>query len=179
MKKKIAMVLLAGWIGLCTTANAEDKKWYAGIDAGLLSTRTAAISNKDPVSLGLTFGYRIADTLNLALEGTYTATISDGENYAPQRINSRNTWDAEAIGLYMAYRTNGNIYAKVKGGLAHTAYSVTENMLQESKEKTQLSAGIGVGVKVQNVSLEVEYTRIHSDAPIYSDINLFSFGVRF
>ncbi|MBI2779815.1 MAG: porin family protein [Gammaproteobacteria bacterium] len=173
MKKKIATALLVGWMGLCTTANAEDKKWYAGIDAGLVTTRTAAISSKDPVSLGLTFGYRIADTLNLALEATYTATISDGKDYAPQRISSKNTWDAEAIGLYMAYRTNGNIYAKIKGGLAHTTYNVTENMLKEEKEKTQPSGGIGFGIKGQKVSLEFEYTRIHSD------INLFSLGMRF
>ena len=80
----------------------------------------------------------------------------------------------DTLGAHATYKTPGfatnlGIYAKFKAGV--TYYKVTNTDFLDEDE-ADLSLGVGVGLKLGQVSLEVDYTT-------YNDFDMFSFAVLF
>ena len=80
----------------------------------------------------------------------------------------------DTLGAHATYKTPGfatnlGIYAKVRAGVTYSEVTNTEFL---NEEEADLSLGIGIGLKLGQVSLEIDYST-------YNDFDMFSFVILF
>jgi len=163
MKKTALLTVLMLMAG---NASAD---WYLGAKLGQLdiddsaygsTTNTTAVVGYELLSLGF----------DLALEGEFMRTSDDGDG----PLNT--TYSANSKGLYLATRTPGPVYLKVRGGLANTSLDV--NGVETTETLT--SVGLGLGFSLLGLTaMSVEYTALQAGSDIQSNINMINVGVRF
>ncbi|NOZ53419.1 MAG: hypothetical protein GXP08_09825 [Gammaproteobacteria bacterium] len=114
----------------------------------------------DPTNGGIVLGYELGIVLaDLAVEADFTKTLDKGNNES----------EVDTAGLYLALRTPGPIYFKVRGGFVSWDYS-DEN---SSSDDSGTSYGLGIGFSLALLQIELDYTTIDDD------INFVSLGIRF
>lgn len=91
-------------------------------------------------------GQKIGD--NVYWEAELALGIKDGE------IGSNSDWSINSIAGYGVYRGNGDIHLKAKMGVVYWDDDFDEN--------TDLSAGVGIGIRVGSGLIDIEYTRINT-----------------
>ncbi len=155
--KKLILVILLG-LFVVTPVSAE---WFFGAKAGPMLIDVGGVS--DTTNVGVMVGYGLGVGVgDLALEGEITTTVDKGDFLG---------FDVEVDtqALYLAFRTAGPIYFKVKGGFVNE--KVTIGSISETD--TGVSYGIGLGFGIGIAQLELEVTTIEED------VVFFSVGVQF
>lgn len=164
-KTLCAILIIFGCVSVTATVQAEG--WYFG---GKLAYFELDIPNvDDPDNAGLVVGYDWLKNYGIiGIEGEFTTTFEEG-NLADQKI------EMDTAGVYATYKSSGHaskgmgIYFKVKAGAAYHDLSIGAT----SKDDTNFSGGVGVGLNMAAVSFELEYTILDSD------IDMISLLVRF
>ena len=133
-------------------------KWTIGIKAARIDPNIEGIDDAD--AAGVVVGYEFATAI-----GSFKGTSAIELEYLQSDTNqffagSGTSYDAESLGLYYTYRSAGQVYFKVKGGLAINTLqvnSVTPSQVRDL-ESTNLALGIGLGVRItDNAHIELEY----------------------
>lgn len=162
MMRQMKTVILVGLLGLVTAAPASAD-WFFGAKTGPLIFDSSFIKD-DAVNTGVMVGYDLGVVLgDLAVEGEYTTTTGDGEFEG-----AGGKFDVDTTAVYLAFRTAGPIYLKVKGGYLQVDGDV------DSDSGASYGAGVGFGIGI--AQLELEYTQTSLDA---ADVAFVSVGVQF
>ena len=137
-------------------------QWYIGVKAG--KVKNGLRGTNDASNKGLLVGYEFAraigdsdGTASIELEATST---SDEGTFGPTSdLGTSGTWDASTLGLFMVYRTAGNVYFKVKGGVQMSNVNYhAPGATSLQTDDASLAGGVGLGVKVgDSGNVEVEY----------------------
>lgn len=164
MKKILAAAVVLG----CAVSAQASEGGYFGTTAGLMKT---SISGDSPFNAGLRAGY--AWNSGFALEGEYTTSLVDGEaRYSSSWGDFRWDYSISTLGVYAAYRSQGDIYFKGRLGVLNESVDFGDGKESDSG----LSAGLGVGFTFsENVNLEAEYTLIEEDVDFWSGTLVFRF----
>lgn len=166
---KATQLLILAVIALCSigTVYAEDEPWYAGVKAGRMKVDLSGYDNA--IGVGGMLGYKLNNTLGI--EGGYTTT---GEDSDVMVGTSQAQWDIDVVAVHLAYRTEGNFYAKGKVGALYQEVSVNLANAGEPKSGGEFTYGVGAGWRpFKDIALELEYTVIESDVSFISiGINL-------
>ena len=111
---KATQLLILAVIALCSigTVHAEDEAWYAGVKAGQIKIDKPGFENV--IGVGGILGYKLNNTLGI--EGGYTTTGKDGDVTVGTSLVK---WDLDVVAVHLAYRTEGNFFAKGKAGPIH------------------------------------------------------------
>lgn len=165
-KSLLLAVALLGASG--SAAAALEDGLYVGGKAGLVVPDASALDNA--VNIGGTVGYTFPGIVlpfngRLSAEGDLTTTIIKGD--APG-----GEWNAKTLGAYGVYRAGDAIYFKGKAGLAYQKVDVSTFGGGGDDTSTDLSVGLGGGLKMGAGALEVEYT-------LLDQVDFFSVGYVF
>ena len=159
MTKHLFAFLLMG-LGTITfpvSSYAADG-FYIGLAGGVMDNDRSGFDQA--VNAGVTLGYEFLGVGigDIAIEGTYTATVDNGDAPGAQE------WEIETLAAYGVFRTAGPVYLKAKAG----AVSNDIEIGPRSDDDTEFSAGLGVGFSVGIGQFEVEYTEIEDDVDFIS-----------
>ncbi|MEZ5510746.1 MAG: outer membrane beta-barrel protein [Gammaproteobacteria bacterium] len=158
----------------------EDTGPYIGVKYGKFVIDVEEVN--EPTDGGFLFGYRFGGGGAIEVEHTEADAdvVSGGIQYGTVSI--------ETTAIYLAYRTPGDAYLKVRAGLlkeevsgqAEWSYCYydgyydytfceSDSVDVEEKDDTGLSVGIGAGFNLGSVAqLEFEYTIIEQDVSFLS-----------
>ena len=172
MLKKLFIIC----IGCCfLTSPAYARDWNFGVKLAYIEPDGSLISGSDNAdNIGVTLGYQWPRSFGaIGLEADYTTSFLEG-SVDIEGIPISEAFFIDTLGAHATYKTPGfatnlGIYAKFKAGV--TYYKVTNTDFLDEDE-ADLSLGVGVGLKLGQVSLEVDYTT-------YNDFDMFSFTILF
>lgn len=172
MLKKLFIICI-GCCFLISPAYARD--WNFGVKLAYIEPDGSLISGSDNAdNIGVTLGYQWPRSFGaIGLEADYTTSFLEG-SVDIEGIPISEAFFIDTLGAHATYKTPGfatnlGIYAKFKAGV--TYYKVTNTDFLDEDE-ADLSLGVGVGLKLGQVSLEVDYTT-------YNDFDMFSFTILF
>ena len=172
MLKKLFIICI-GCCFLISPAYARD--WNFGVKLAYIEPDGSLISGSDNAdNIGVTLGYQWPRSFGaIGLEADYTTSFLEG-SVDIEGIPISEAFFIDTLGAHATYKTPGfatnlGIYAKFKAGV--TYYKVTNTDFIDEDE-ADLSLGVGVGLKLGQVSLEVDYTT-------YNDFDMFSFTILF
>ncbi|MDH3689821.1 MAG: porin family protein [Gammaproteobacteria bacterium] len=159
----LASALLAA-ILIPIPSHAADG-FYIGAVGGIMDNDRSGFD--DAINAGVTLGYEFLGVGigDIAVEGTYTATINDAD--APR---GQGDWEIDTLGVYGVFRSAGPVYFKAKGGLVSADISVGRS----SDDDTEFSAGLGFGFSVGIAQFELEYTNVDDNVDFISVAILFA-----
>ena len=143
--KKLLLPLAVG-VALATTgmhAHAAEPLLFGG-KIGFF--KPSGNGNDAGVNIGGLLGQKISD--NVYWEAELNLGIKDGE------FGGNRDWSVNSVAGYGVYRGDGNVHLKAKLGVVYWDDNFDEN--------TDLSAGIGLGIRAGSGLIDVEYTRINS-----------------
>lgn len=151
------------------TSAVEPGKFYFGVKGGLMMPDTNALA--DVINVGVNLGYNFPK-MNLPLNGTVAAEGEVTLSAMPGDVLGGGDWDLQTIGGYGVFRAGDAFYFKGKAGLAHQRLNVELAGVDASDTDTNISVGAGLGMRIQDSRMEVEYTW-------FNDINFISVGYLF
>ncbi len=101
---------------------------------------------------GMTIGGRLGKQIqgNFSWEADLNLGVTDGE------IGTNHDWNINSVAAYGVYRTDGDIHLKAKLGLAYWD--------DDFDHDVNLSAGIGVGIRMGRGIIDVEWTQVNDYA---------------
>ena len=115
-------------------------------------------TSSDPTNVGLTLGYDFPLRSGIiGFEAEITRSVESGE------VNGT-LLDVESQGIYASYSTTGPIYFKAKIGIMDASLVAGDLSEDEGGE----TYGLGVGYRINNIKLELEYTSIDDDVAFIS-----------
>ena len=163
-------------IGCCFLASPTyARNWNFGVKAAFVEPDGSLISGSDNAdNIGLVLGYQWPLSFGaIGLEADYTTSFLDG-SVDIDGVPINEAFFIDTLGAHATYKTPGyatnlGIYAKFRAGV--TSYEVTNTGFL-NEEETDFSFGVGVGLKVGQAALEIDYTT-------YNDFDMFSFAVLF
>lgn len=172
--KRLTQALVAAAFALGTsTVLAEDGpffgqkaagKWIIGAKVSNIDPNVDQI--KDSRGVGIVLGYEFDKEIAGGKSSFELEYISGDE----ERINvdSGATYEASVINAYFTYRSPGDLYYKIKGGLSYVDIDVrTELFADLDFEDTSLAAGIGLGYRFNDFGMvEIEYTQDSGDSDL-------------
>jgi hypothetical protein len=95
------------------------------------------------------------------------------------RDGQKGDWDVLVAGIYGVYRTQGDFYFKVKGGVIYRDYSVSVSNIAGASDtggEFKASFGPGVGFRLgKNMGFEAEFIRIDTNINFLTANFRFSF----
>ena len=172
MLKKLLIIS----IGCCLlTSPAYARNWNLGVKLAYIEPDGSLVSGSDNAdNIGFSLGYQWPLRYGaIGLEADYTTSfLEDSEDIDGNPINEAffiDTLGAHATYKTPGYATNLGIYAKLKAGA--TYYEVTNTGLL-NEEEADFSLGIGVGLKLGQVAIEIDYTT-------FNDFDMFSLNILF
>ena len=151
------------------TSATEPGKFYFGVKGGLMMPDSGAL--EDVVNVGANLGYNFPRT-NLPLNGTVAAEGEVTLSAMKGDVVGGGDWDLQTIGGYGVFRSGDAFYFKGKAGIAHQRFNVELAGVDANDTDTDFSLGAGLGMRVQESRIEVEYTW-------FDDINFVSVGYLF
>lgn len=158
--RQMKRFFILGLLGMVIAAPASAG-WFFGAKTGPMMIDTNGVS--DTNNVGVVVGYDLGVAVgDLAVEGEVTTTVSSGD-FLGYDV------DVDTQALYLAFRTAGPIYLKVKGGLLNEEVSIGSI----SESDSGMSYGVGVGFGIGVAQLELEVTQIEQD------VTFLSVGVQF
>lgn len=156
-------LLLASAITMaaCGAVQAQDAGVYIGAKGGIFLIDLEEAS--DPSGAGFLLGYNFGKGPAIEFEHTKSGGIDVGYG-----LYSYGTMELETNALYVAYRSEGTAFFKVKAGILQEDVKVKNYSFADESE-TGLSLGAGVGFNMGDIAqLEAEYTIIEQDASLVS-----------
>lgn len=162
MKSLIPFALTSGLIlasampAVAETSAAESGP-YLGAKIGRLDI-DAGYEVDDPAMTGFVLGYNFGgwaiELERNSGEGSLTEPFG-GSSY---------DFDVDTTAAYFAYRTQGEVYFKVKAGWLEEEIAFDYENENINESDTGFSAGIGAGFRGEIFRIELEVTRIEEDA---------------
>lgn len=183
--KSIAVLLVS--LGISSNVIAQDGpffgneakgKWIIGLKAANIDPNMP--DTKDTSGVGIVLGYEFAKAVG---RGTSTFEIEylTGDEEQISRVNELatipgtgaaprlfGTYEADILNMFFTYRSPGDLYFKVKGGISYVDLNVSPvTLLDRDFEDVSLAAGIGLGYRVTDLGvIELEYSQDSGDADI-------------
>ncbi len=118
----------------------------------------------DPLNAGVAIGYELGLGIgDLGFEGEFTTTTKEGEE-GTQKLK------IDTGGAYVTYRSPGIVYLKGRAG--YVGWDADFNV-EGKDDGTSASYGLGLGVNLTVIKIELEYTQIDDD------IDFISLGIQF
>lgn len=166
-------VILGAVLGMVAGTAMAQGPYVGGKVAWVNVDDVLGISFDSAMNGGVVLGYEFLPDYGLAAEAEFTTSINDGDwSY----LGVSGNWDIQTSAIYLVSRLGQEVYAKVKVGYLNEDISVTVPGLTVSGDDSGVSWGLGGGYKfTQNVSAEVEWTKIEADADAWSAGVNFSF----
>ena len=154
-----SMGLALGLISAPALAQDRAGQFYFGPKAGAM---VADVSGMDAAfNGGVTAGYALAGA---AVEAEITTSLINGDTSL-----SGVEWDITTMALYGAFRTYGNIYAKIRAGILREDITPDDGNFSASGDDTGLSYSLGAGYRLPNQDrMEIEYTVVEQDVSFIS-----------
>ena len=172
MLKKLLIIS----IGCCLlTSPAYARNWNLGVKLAYIEPDGSLVSGSDNAdNIGFSLGYQWPLRYGaIGLEADYTTSfLEDSDDIDGNPINEAffiDTLGAHATYKTPGYATNLGIYSKLKAGV--TYYEATNTGFL-NEEEADFSLGIGVGLKLGQVAIEIDYTT-------FNDFDMFSFTILF
>ncbi|HEC20247.1 MAG TPA: hypothetical protein ENI97_13015 [Gammaproteobacteria bacterium] len=160
--RQMKVFVLVGLLSVIMVAPATAGGLYFGAKTGPMIVDSSMVKT-DPTNVGVMVGYELGVVVgDLALEGEFTTSTSDGEYKS-----GFGKFNLDTIAAYLAFRTAGPIYLKAKGGFLQVD--------EDGSSDTGASYGVGVGLGVGIVQVELEYTQTSVDP----SLSFLSVGVQF
>lgn len=127
---------------------------------------SGGVSYDNALNAGIVLGYEFVPEYGLGVEAEFTTTVSDGDfSY----LGLSGNWDIDTSAIYAVSRMGDQFYLKVKAGYLHEDVSATALGQSASGNDSGFSWGLGGGYKfTQNISAEVEWTKVDSDIDAWS-----------
>jgi hypothetical protein len=144
---------------LALSAQAADNPFYFGVKGGLMDPDAGG--NDQALNVGALVGYKLFDNQNgaLALEAEFTTTLVDGD------VAGGGEWDVDTLAAFLAFRSAGDVYLKLKGG-----YADQDPSGGSVSSDSGFAAGFGVGWRTsKKAGFEIEYTK-------FDNLDFVSFG---
>lgn len=162
------------WFG-----DSADGQWLVGVKLGSINNDAPGFEDASLTTLVL--GYQFSR--QVGTDGTASLELEIGKSDDADLNNGLpgSEWEAETLGLFINYRTAGDVYFKVKLGLMSTDIEArTGRLATLDVSDTNFAYGAGFGVILgqrQNINLELDWTGSSGD----NDVNLINLGglVRF
>ena len=172
MRTNIAVVVLSLLFLIPATGNAAGRygdssrdlypgKVYLGIKYGSLRAKDLLIFNpasgmdqeedSDIGTMGFVAGGGINDFLSMEFEYNYTVS-KDYFGSLPAKL------EGEGWGLYLAAKTQGDLYFKGRLGYTQTEFDGSDDSSSGTITNYGVAGGVGVGLKLGPGALEIEYT---------------------
>ena len=140
---------------------AAARAWQIGVVGGIMTTDITGLDNA--VNAGAALSY---DFGRFALEGIYTASVTDGDASIGPLSGD---WDVTTIAAYGVYHSLGRYYLKAKAGYLNEDVTIRVGSISSGNEDNGASFGIGGGIRFHNNQrLEFEYTLIEEDVDFIS-----------
>lgn len=98
---------------------------------------------------------------NVYWEAELSLNIIDGE------VGRNTDWDVKSIAGYGVYRTDGDVHLKAKLGVSYWD--------DDFDDDTNLTAGIGLGIRAGRGVIDIEYTQINPRTDYITVGYIFSF----
>ena len=142
-------------------------KWIIGAKVVNIDLNDSNIN--DSSGVGVVLGYQFDKTI-LGGRGKSSFEIEyisgDEDEFSFGSVNG--TYEADIINAFFNYRSAGQVYFKLKGGLSFVDInSQIGNQLFDDFEDVSLAIGGGIGFKVSDAGLiELEYTLDSADANV-------------
>lgn len=156
--KKIALSA-AMVMGACGSVYAQDPGVYVGVKAGSFQIDIDEFDTNDPNAKGFVVGYNLGEGPAIEFEHNKSDTFHVTENGYFLADG-----DVTTNALYFAYRSQGSVFFKVKGGILIEDVSASGYSRSAEDSDTGLSVGAGFGFNMGEVAqLEAEYTVIEAD----------------
>jgi outer membrane immunogenic protein len=160
----------------------KTKLWLAVMMLASLYTTTAAaemaigvkggkidydVEGTDPGlngSLQLAFDIFDLGLADIAIEGEYSTSLTDGEiDFGPATLDT----SFESMAVYASLRTAGPVYVIARVGYANTEVEV-EGF---SEDDTGIATGLGVGFSM-GLRMEIEYTKYEPEFDTLGDFDV-------
>jgi outer membrane immunogenic protein len=142
----------------------------ASLIAGLMASNAVMVSNasaegNDPLFFGGTAGFmkphgsdndsgmNIGARLGRKIQGNFSWEADLNLGIHDGQLNNRD-WSVNSVAGYGVYRTDGDVHFKAKLGVAYWDDDLDNDF--------NLSAGVGIGIRMGRGVLDVEYTQINN-----------------
>ncbi len=139
-------------------------KWIIGGKVSNIDLNESFVD--DSSGTGIVLGYEFAKSVGTG-KSSFEIEYIAGEE---ENINSSSIFSYEVTQLnaFFTYRSAGNVFYKLKGGLEYSEIDVRGGSFSQNDfEDTSLAGGIGIGYRFNEYGLiELEYTKGSSDADI-------------
>jgi len=157
--KKILSIILGGFLFASCSVYAENHEGFIfGLKAGQINwgdLPSGFHTNDDPLKGGL-IGINFQNGIAVEIEG-----MNGGGDFSYLGVSGQ--YDISSQAIYLAYRTSGDLYLKLKGGWMHETADASVANISVTDSGTNSSYGVGGGYRFGPASVEAEYTVIDSD----------------
>jgi len=172
--RTLLSIALVGASLAASSAYAGDAGFIVGLKAGNMKIKADDIKNESATATGLVVGYGFSN--GMAIEVEANKADGDLEYTDPWTLTTEvDSYKVDTRALYLAYRTPGNAYFKVKAGALHHSTTIDYSWGSETTNGNNFSAGLGGGYDFGPVMLEVEYTALARDTKVlHADADLIS-----
>lgn len=163
----VRKILIGSMLAFTMSGVAAAEGPYVGAKvASMNADDVSGISLDSATNAGIVLGYEFLADYGLGVEAEFTTSVSDGEwSY----LGFTGDWDVSTQALYLVSRLGQEAYLKVKAGWLREDGTVNVLGTEYSGDDTGASFGLGGGYKFnQNVSAEVEWTKIEQDIDAWS-----------
>ena len=173
LKRFSQAIAVTATILASSTSIAADGAFFGSEAAGkwIIGPKVANIdANVDSVSdssgIGIVVGYEFDKDIAGGKASFEIEYISGDEEQI--NIDTIGNYEASVLNAFFAYRSAGDLYYKVKGGISYVDIDVSAGvLLDQTFEDTSLAAGVGLGYRISDRGLiEVEYTQDTGDSDL-------------
>lgn len=169
MKNKLRLSAIIFLLFPVLNTYADHHNIYLGVKPGQVDINTSVYSEKNR---DIVFGYIGADIkegysielLHTQDEGNANVNASSLiSEPLPFDVNVNAAYDFSATGVYLAYKTDSDLYLKIKGGVFIREIELSYQEYKYTESGEYFSTGIGAGYNFGLVTLETEYTKLDKD----------------
>lgn len=140
-------------------------KWIIGGKIAKVDPNTPGLDVGDADAAGIVLGYEFARSIGDA-GGSSTVEfeyITGDDNVPEFDIN----YDVEVANIFFTYRSAGELYYKIKGGLTYTNFDISTLGVRNDFEDVSFGFGAGLGYRVGDLGVvELEYSADTGDSDI-------------
>jgi len=138
-------------------------KWVIGAKVANIDPNDENI--RDSRGAGIVLGYEF-DKEILGGKSAFELEYISGEE---EDFNSGfiGTYEADVLNAFFSYRTGGNVFFKIKGGLSYVDIETSVPFFDDDFEDVSLAVGVGVGYRFNDYGIiEIEYSQDSGDSDL-------------
>lgn len=162
---KTKLWIAATTLTACLYATTASAEMVIGVKGG---TVDFDVAGSDPAlngSIQLAFDILDIGIADIAIEGEYSTTLTEGEIDAPL-VGAVDT-SFESTALYASLRTLGPVYV-----IARIGYAKSEIEIEDfSADDEGVAKGVGVGFSM-GLRMEIEYTRYEPEFDLLGEVQI-------